>query len=99
MWVQFNGTGTVAAADSFNLTSITDNAEGHFQVNIANDMNNDDFSVTFGLGRIDGSGSGQLMASSGLGTGTGIVSMYNQNTSGALTDTTQVMCTIHGDLA
>ena len=99
MWIQFNGTGTIATADSFNTSSITDNAVGHYQVNIANDMNNDDFSVTFGLGRIDGSGSGQLMASSGLGTGTGIVSMYNQNTSGALTDTTQVMCTVHGDLA
>tara|TARA_B100000579_G_scaffold405849_1_gene391816 strand:+ start:122 stop:1474 length:1353 start_codon:yes stop_codon:yes gene_type:complete len=99
LWVQFNGTGTVAIADSFNTTSITDNAEGHFQVNIGNDMSNDDFSVTFGLGRIDGSGSGQLMASAGLGTGAGLVSMYNQNTSGALTDLTQTMCTIHGDLA
>ena len=45
-WIHFNGEGTVAILDSFNTTSITDNGTGDHQVTIANDMANDDFSVS-----------------------------------------------------
>lgn len=34
-WVNFNGTGTVAIRDSFNVNSITDNAVGNYTINIA----------------------------------------------------------------
>ena len=37
-WINFNGTGTIAARDSFNVTSITDDATGNYRVTIANDM-------------------------------------------------------------
>ena len=99
MWIQFNGTGTIATADSLNASSVTDNATGHYQINIGNDMSNDDFSVANALSRIDGSGSGQLMALPGTSTGAGLVAMYNQNTSGQNQDTTQVYAVVHGDLA
>ena len=99
MWIQFNGTGTIATADSLNTSSVTDNAVGHYQINIGNDMSNDDFSVANALSRIDGSGSGQLMALPGTSTGAGIVAMYNQNTSATNKDTTQVYAVVHGDLA
>ena len=45
-WIHFNGTGTVAILDSFNNTSITDNGTGDYQVTIASDMANDDYSVS-----------------------------------------------------
>jgi len=45
-WIHFNGTGTIAIVDSFNTTSITDNGTGDYQVTIANDMGNDDYSVS-----------------------------------------------------
>ena len=45
-WIHFNGEGTVAILDSFNTTSITDNGTGDYQVTIASDMANDDFSVS-----------------------------------------------------
>lgn len=32
-WVRFNGTGTVAIAASYNVTSITDNGNGNYTVN------------------------------------------------------------------
>jgi hypothetical protein len=32
-WVNFNGTGTVAIRDSYNVSSITDNATGDYTVN------------------------------------------------------------------
>ncbi len=39
-WVNFNGTGTPAARDSLNLSSITDNATGHYEFNFSNSMAN-----------------------------------------------------------
>lgn len=37
-WVHFNGTGTVAIGDSFNVSSITDEAAGIYTVNMTNAM-------------------------------------------------------------
>jgi hypothetical protein len=45
-WIHFNGSGTIAIVGSFNTTSITDNGVGDYQVTIANDMGNDDYSVS-----------------------------------------------------
>ena len=39
-WVNFNGTGTVAINDSFNVSSITDNATGKFTVVMTNALGN-----------------------------------------------------------
>ena len=45
-WVQINQTSTQAIQGSFNVTSITDVAGGTTTVTIANDMANNDYSVT-----------------------------------------------------
>jgi len=37
-WVNFNGTGTVAIRDSYNVTSITDQTTGDYSVNFASTM-------------------------------------------------------------
>lgn len=37
-WVNFNGTGTVAIRDSFNVSSITDNGTGLYTINFSNAM-------------------------------------------------------------
>jgi len=37
-WVNFNGTGTVAIRDSFNVGSITDNGTGDYTLNFTNNM-------------------------------------------------------------
>jgi hypothetical protein len=47
-WVNFNGTGTVAIRDSYNVSSITDNATGQYYVNFSTPMNNTNYAV-FGL--------------------------------------------------
>ena len=39
-WVNFDGTGTVTIRDSFNVSSITDNAAGAYSVNFATAMPN-----------------------------------------------------------
>jgi len=45
-WVNFNGTGTIAIRDSHNVSSLTDNTTGDYQVNYTNAMSNTTYSVT-----------------------------------------------------
>lgn len=40
VWVNFNGTGTVAVRSSYNVSSITDNGTGDYTVNFTNAMAN-----------------------------------------------------------
>ena len=44
VWINFNGSGTIATRDSFNVASITDDATGRYTVTIANDMSNTNYS-------------------------------------------------------
>ncbi len=44
-WVQFNGTGTIAARDSFNHSSLTDGGTGQYRNTITSAMGNDDYVV------------------------------------------------------
>jgi Zn-dependent alcohol dehydrogenase len=95
-WIQFNGTGTIATQDSLNISSIADNATGHYQLNINNDMSNNDYSLTAGIGRINGSGSGVIMHHH-IAVEAGLFNFYNQTT--GTEDVTVICGTIHGDLA
>ena len=49
-WVNFNGTGTIAARDSFNLSSLTDNGTGDYTVTITNAMGNTDYTLSGAIG-------------------------------------------------
>jgi len=53
-WVNFNGTGTVAIRDDFNVTSITDNGTGNYTVSYTNAMPNANYAAvaTIGSGSI-----------------------------------------------
>ena len=45
-WVNMNGSGTPAARDSLNLSSITDHASGEYSINMSSAMNNINYSNT-----------------------------------------------------
>lgn len=45
VWVNFNGTGTVAIRASFNVSSISDNGAGDFSVNFTNTLTDADYAV------------------------------------------------------
>jgi hypothetical protein len=47
-WVNFNGTGTVAIRDSFNVSSITDNGTGYYTINFTTAMPNANYAVSGG---------------------------------------------------
>ena len=53
-WVNFNGTGTVAIRDSFNVSSITDNGTGNYTVNFITAMPNANYSFSMAAGTISG---------------------------------------------
>jgi hypothetical protein len=45
-WVNFNGTGTVAIRDSYNVSSITDNGTGDYTVNYSTALNNSNYAIS-----------------------------------------------------
>lgn len=47
-WVNFNGTGTVAIRDSFNVSSITDNGTGDYTINFGSALANANYCPVFG---------------------------------------------------
>ena len=44
-WVNFDGTGTVAIRDSFNVSAITDNGTGNYTVNFTSAVSNANYAV------------------------------------------------------
>ena len=47
-WVNFDGTGTVAIRNSFNVSSITDNGTGDYTINFTTAMPNANYAYTLG---------------------------------------------------
>ena len=50
VWVNFNGTGTVAIRDDFNVSSVTDLGTGDFQINFTNSLSNSNYCFTGCIG-------------------------------------------------
>jgi hypothetical protein len=49
-WVNFNGTGTIAARDSLNVSSLSDDATGNYDVNFTSAFANADYSGPYACG-------------------------------------------------
>ena len=90
-WVNFNGTGTIAARDSLNLSSLTDNGTGQYQVNYTNSFSSVGYSVAGVASAILTDVGGTVSASA---TG-----RRAYNDAGTLGDPTYYYHTAHGDLA
>ncbi len=97
-WVNFNGTGTIAARDSFNLSSLVDNNTGRYDVNLTNSLNNDDFSSISCVGEVVSSAGDRSASNSPVDSNTVLVGTTSSN-NGAYNDNDFVLTTIHGDLA
>jgi len=66
-WVNFNGTGTVAIRDSYNVSSITDNGTGDYTINYSTALNNSNYCAL---------GSSRVV----IGTRTSVVGFSNYTT-------------------
>jgi hypothetical protein len=90
-WVNFNGTGTVAIRDSFNVSSITDNGAGDYTVNFTTAMPNANYAVTYSAGGTSGAiSAGRLADDVTARTTTACRIFAATNTSFALIDVAQV---------
>jgi len=49
-WITFNGTGTVANRDKFNIATITDNGTGDYTLTFTNAMSSSDYAVVGSAG-------------------------------------------------
>lgn len=97
-WINFDGTGTIATRDSYNISSLTDNATGDYTTAFTSNFSNDDFAMSGTCAYA----SGNFQPSVGTKIGTGkttseqiIWIVYNQS----VIDSTWVELSWHGDLA
>ena len=99
-WINFNGTGTIAARDSINVASLTDNAAGEYAVNLTNNMSNDDYAYS----ALNGGSTytevlpaaGNFQANPSITTSSYTIIIRSSTTR---YDDTFVMSQMHGDLA
>lgn len=87
-WIQFNGTGTVAIADSFNVSGIVDNGTGNYTVTIDTDFANANFAITV-------SSSKEEHAISSLAVGSFVIA--TSGSAGTLADANPVCAIVIGD--
>ena len=106
-WVNFDGTGTIIARDSFNVASLTDRGTGAYDVNFSSNMSNDDF-ITSGFSNNNGASdnfNGNGFAALGINyspmTGTTVsgTSVGGWVSGTGYTDGKVVYAAVHGELA
>ena len=89
-WSRFNGTGTAAIDDSFNISSLADNSTGNFTLNYTNNMGNDNYA------KVDGGGHWGEQSTSDA---TSSAKLLTYSSSPSLADYTNVTFITIGDLA
>ena len=102
-WTHFQGTGTAASVDGYNISSIDDDGTGDFGIHFTNDMSNATYAVTFGA---DDDGSSSVVIGSDTTNGTMAAGSfdfesYYVNSSSNRTDYdyANIYIVVHGDLA
>ena len=106
-WVNFNGTGTIATRDTFNVSGLTDNAQGDYTSAFTSNFNNSDYSLSVTTSGDDGnygylfpvgpSSNEFVPATSSIRAGAGYAS--NTSSTAAKRDPHQYYKALHGDLA
>ena len=99
-WVNFDGTGTVAIRDSYNVASITDIGAGDYTANFAVAMADVNYSATCSAGRA-AAGSGNNTGASIDNTGylTTACEFFTTNNAGTPTDASIIAITVFGGQA
>lgn len=101
-WVNFNGTGTIAARDSENVSSLTDNGTGDYTVNIANDFAAADFVALASSQQTSSTTALVTWApriSALAATSFKVSGVPENSTGGNLVDVLELRCATFGDLA
>ena len=96
-WANFNGTGTIALTDSFNVASLSDEGTGEYETNFTNSMNNGNFAIHVNSdANTSNDGFNRTAGGSNNTTAKGHARHYE---AGSITDTSLMITTVHGALA
>ena len=100
-WSNFNGTGTIALRDSFNISSLTDNATGRHTTSYTNSLNNADYSLSGATVKDVGESTSKFLIFDDDDTLTSSSTPIRiiQRSDDGEKDQTYVFTTIQGDLA
>ena len=107
-WVNFNGNSTIAARDSFNNSSLTDNGTGDYSVNYTNSLSNDDYwgggSASYADGSPDANAgivapSRHVPSTAFTASASRLVTVLQTSTSSQYFDMAIVCWSVNGDLA
>ena len=97
-WVNFNGTGTAATRDSVNVSSLTDNGTGYFNMNWSSAFSATDYAMTSNAQ--NGNATDYNRQSSSIPYSTSYASINTWATSNTtLYDVEHTQAKAHGDLA
>ena len=96
-WVNFNGTGTIAARDSFNLSGLTDTGTGNYTTSFISVMNNANYTAVATCG-LDSGGSRAFCSTDSHAT-TSVAVLLRQAASNNNIDAADVQPALLGDLA
>ena len=101
-WVNFNGFGTIATRDSFNVSSLNDDGVGKYDVVMTNSMTNNDYAVSVGGAYNTGDTEGSTSPTgrrTDLTTSVFGIRSNSLQSSSSFTDSSFLFGTAHGDLA
>ena len=98
-WLRMNGGGTPAINDSFNITSITDQATGNYRVTIATDMANANYCAVTGAGGASSNNTLMNCATPGDALGAGTIDLDLQYEHQTANDPEVISLSIFGDTA
>ena len=93
-WVNFNGTGTIAIRDDFNVSSITDNGTGDYTVNFTNAMSDANYSIS-AMGSLVGT-DGRQIFEAGIARSATSFRINTNSFSDTLVDSTYVSIQVYG---
>ena len=99
-WINFEGDGTIAISDSFNVSGITDNGTGDYEIAINNDMSNANYSSTYSGTHDGGSYTSYLTTDHDDPPTASKITVNSMNSGSSLIGDHEILCvTLHGDLA
>jgi hypothetical protein len=79
-WVNFNGTGTIAITQSYNVTSLTDNGVGDYSINWTTSFSAANYAVLVtGKRSAAGGGYGAIQSSTSIATGSVRIETWDNN--------------------
>ena len=94
-WINFSGDNTPTIRESYNVSSITDNATGNYTLNFTNAMANANFAYTFAVG--DGNHSSTTRCLNYMSSTTTSFQILAEATNGSNSDETFICVVVFGD--